>query len=937
MIARQHIALTVCLVVTGCSSIGQDDGPRIKSIEERDLKVEREVIEQGGRGKAIESYRDFLEKEENDPLRAEAMRRLADLQLEKSEAEYLKKVKRLENRKDGGEKLEPADYSRAIQTYRELLRNHPDYAGNDHVLYQLSRAFEQSGDYQQAIHALDRLIASYPSVAFMDEVQFRLGELHFLLKSFRDAERAYSAVLRFGDTSLFYERAFYKQGWSLFKQSRYKSALDSFFGFLDRKFTDEEPETPTLTQGERELMDDTFRVVSLSFSYLGGEKWITKYFKENGTRPYVATVYENLGALYLNQERYVDAANAFNEFISQYANDHRAPLFQLKVIETYRRGGFPSLVLQAKERFVVHYGVKSKFWSLHSEDTHASVAPHLKSNIEDLAQHFHAQAQKTKSAADYDQAARWYSEFVQAFSDDAKAPKINFLLAETLFEAGRYGDAAIEYERTAYAYAPHIGSAEAGYAALLAHKQHEEELDESERKKYQRRTIASALRFGDTFPRDERTAAVLTNAAEELFALSEFAQAATTARRVIAIRPRPDVQLRRTAWIVVAHAEFEQQAFEPAETAYKSALRLTSRTDPQQSGLVDRLASSVYKQGDRLRAAGDLRAAVKHFLRVEKVAPASSVVPTAEYDAAAALIALKDWRSAVTVLEGLREKFPNHPLQRDIPEKLAAAYLEGEQWSRAAAAFEEIADQREDMALRQAALWQAAELYEKGEREDWAAEAYKRFIRLFPDSFEQAMEARNRLVQLYEGKKQAAEYYHWLRQIVDAADTGRMRSTDRMRYLTSNAAFLLAERAYEEFRGVRLLIPLKQSLSEKKQKMQVALKGYGRVVDYGVAEFTTAATFRIAEIYHSLSRDLLTSERPKGLSALELEQYDVLLEEQAYPFEEKAIEIHETNVRRVADNVYDEWVKKSFEQLSKLRPVRYAKFERSQFASDAIQ
>ncbi|MCZ6733801.1 MAG: hypothetical protein O7B27_14855, partial [Gammaproteobacteria bacterium] len=135
----------------------------------------------------------------------------------------------------------------------------------------------------------------------------------------------------------------------------------------------------------------------------------------------------------------------------------------------------------------------------------------------------------------------------------------------------------------------------------------------------------------------------------------------------------------------------------------------------------------------------------------------------------------------------------------------------------------------------------------------------------------------------------------------------------------------------------RLVIPLKQSLKAKKQKMKMALKGYSRVVNYGVAEFTTAATFRIAEIYHDLGRDLLASERPKGLSPEELEQYDVLLEEQAYPFEEKAMEVHEANIQRVTDDIYDKWIKKSFQQLSRLRPVRYAKVEKSELLSDVIE
>ncbi len=940
-VRRRCCLLWVVLVAAGCVSAPSDN--RIKNIEQGDLEVHKEQLEQGGRSKAIESYRAFLEKEEHDPLRAEAMRRLADLQLEKSEADYLQKAKQLENAGKGAEKLQPGDYSRAIETYRELLRTHPNYVGNDQVIYQLAHAYEQNGDYQQALHTLGRLVALYPNAKFVDEVQFRRGELYFLTNAYHDADRAYSAVLRFGDTSVYYERALYKRGWSLFKQSQYQAALDSFVILLDRQLVvatlgQPVPQAPlSRTAADKELIGDTFRVVTLTFSHLGGEKAVTAYFKGRGARPYEATVYEHLGALYLRQERYVDAANAFKEFIKQYGMDDRAPLFQLQVMGAYKQGGFPTLVLKAKEEFVVRYGVGSAFWNSHDAQLHATIAPQLKSNIEELARHFHAWAQRSKSVADYDQAIRWYAEFVRSFADDVHAPKMNFLLAETLFEAGRYGDAAIQYETTAYNYGPHADSAEAGYAALLAHKKREDQLRGSERAAYQRRAIASALRFGDVFATDKRAAAVLTKAAEDLYALHELDQATMAARRVVTMKPTAPQDLRRTAWTVIAHAQFERQAFAQAEEAYQEVLALTPADTPQRNTVIERLASSVYKQGEQLRANGDQRGAVAQFLRVRKVAPGSSVTAIAEYDAAAGLIALKDWRSAVAVLEGFRRQYPDHPLQQDVPEKLAAAYLEGGQWSHAAALFEEIADRREEPGLRREALWQAAELYEKAERKDAAARAYERYVSLFTDPFERAMEARSRLAGIYETTGQSTQYYYWLGQIVDAADGNRRGGTARTQYLAAKAGFLLGERAYQEFADIRLLIPLQQSLKAKKQRMQIALKAYGRAADYGVAEFTTAATFQIAEIYNSLSRDLLASERPKGLSALELEQYNVLLEEQAFPFEEKAIEIHETNVRRVVNDVYDQWVKKSFEQLSKLRPVRYAKSEKSEAVSSEIR
>jgi hypothetical protein len=93
----------------------------------------------------------------------------------------------------------------------------------------------------------------------------------------------------------------------------------------------------------------------------------------------------------------------------------------------------------------------------------------------------------------------------------------------------------------------------------------------------------------------------------------------------------------------------------------------------------------------------------------------------------------------------------------------------------------------------------------------------------------------------------------------------------------------------------------------------------------------------MAELYRQLGADLMASERPKGLDADAKEQYDVLLEEQAFPFEEKATELHEVNAHRAASGVYDKWVKSSFDALRELRPLRYGKVEVSEGVVDAIR
>ena len=124
--------------------------------------------------------------------------------------------------------------------------------------------------------------------------------------------------------------------------------------------------------------------------------------------------------------------------------------------------------------------------------------------------------------------------------------------------------------------------------------------------------------------------------------------------------------------------------------------------------------------------------------------------------------------------------------------------------------------------------------------------------------------------------------------------------------------------------------PLAESLKLKRSLMEEVLDAYGGAAAYGVAEVTTAATFRLGEVYQQMGRDLMASERPPDLDELALEEYEFLLEEQAYPFEEKAIELFEANSARAADGVYDQWVVSSFEALATLVPARYAKREQSE-------
>jgi outer membrane protein assembly factor BamD (BamD/ComL family) len=175
------------------------------------------------------------------------------------------------------------------------------------------------------------------------------------------------------------------------------------------------------------------------------------------------------------------------------------------------------------------------------------------------------------------------------------------------------------------------------------------------------------LKFAEYFPTHKHAAVVLVAAVDDLYALEDYEQAITYGRRVIEVYPNADKKLLRSAWMVVAHASFDIANYKDAEDAYVQTLALTDKKDKSYDALTENLAASVYKQGEQARKLGDHKLAAEHFLRVAKVAPNSKIRPTAEYDAAASLMLLKQWGAVATVLEGFRNLYPDNKLNNDIP------------------------------------------------------------------------------------------------------------------------------------------------------------------------------------------------------------------------------------------------------------------------------
>jgi len=877
-----------------------------------------------GREKAIAAYRDYLARYPDGPEHDRVTRRLADLLVEDAADKRLDAATSLND----AAQLETAARracAEAIRHYEYLLVKYPDGPDTTELLYQLSRAYQANGRPQQALTVIDRLLAQEPgsSTRLYADTWFRRGELLFGKGAYPEASQSYRVVVDLGASVPAYEQALYKLGWSLFKQEQYAAALPVLFAYLDRKIPPGaafEVQLLRLTLADQEQVADVLRVISKSFAQLDGVDSVDAFFKRYGSRSYEDHVYLDLAAFYVEQEQVTEAARTWQVLAQRAPLGPEAPRLVMRAISLYRQAGFQQRVTETETLFVQEYGMGSDFWTLHPKQDFPDVLQVLQSSLQELARISHEQAQKNRNASDYRTAEQWYRDYLVAFGDAAGAADMNFQLAELLYENGRYLQAIDEYERTAWSYGDHAHAADAALGALRAGDKVLQHTAAASRSAVAEHATASALRFATTWPEHPAAPGVLAKGGTALLEQQQYQSVLLVSEQILAEAVAAPPALRQAAWSMQAQAYYGLEDYPAAADAYREALQLAGQDDPRRPALQEGLAAATYKQAEQTLTLGDSSTAVTLYRQAAQLAPGSSIGAKAQYDAATALLAEASWTQAIQMLERFRRDYPDDPLQAEAGRKLAYAYDRSGQGSQAAAEYLRLGeDKRQAVALQREALLRAADLYAQAGAFRQAISTRELFLERFPEPATPAIEVMQQLARLEADSGNNNRRLHWLEEIIRLDRAAGAAGT---RVPAAEAALDLAENRLDAFLGVQLVNPVQDNLARKLQAMRQALQAFEAAIDYGVAPVTTAATYRIASMYDRLGIALLESERPASLTAAELEEYNLLLAEQAAPFEQQAIEIYTTNARRSGGDQRDPWVEKSVQRLVELQAGR---------------
>lgn len=221
---KVYIVSLACLGLLACGTSKTKQGT-LADLEGAAADID-EIFVADSLERAAQSYRRYLDETAESRRTPEAMRRLADLQIEQaygvigsdeivemaapdaaSSAERITAGRRLVNAVESGESEQefearaaereqlltqatnfdaqmpgaettpvPTGPREAIKTYQTILETYPNYERNDQVLYQMSRAYDEVGEPDNAMQVMDRLVTAYPYSKYLDEVYFRRGE-----------------------------------------------------------------------------------------------------------------------------------------------------------------------------------------------------------------------------------------------------------------------------------------------------------------------------------------------------------------------------------------------------------------------------------------------------------------------------------------------------------------------------------------------------------------------------------------------------------------------------------------------------------------------------------------------------------------------------------------------------------------------------------------
>ncbi len=886
--------------------------------------------------RAIQKNEALLAKYPNSQFTPNILFQLSELYIKKAQVEYGRKMaaydEALKKYDKGQLAKEPQmpriDFGEALGYLQDLEKDYPYISFIDKVLYRMALCYQQENNRVKSQEYFVKLVEQFPHSPLVAESFFRLGEQAFDQGDYERAIKIYSKLVTkdMWDNS-FYDMSLYKLAWSYYKLNKYPDAISTFMFLLKDIDVQKRLQTQYLDRSSADLRDEALQYIAISFSEYGGPEKARDFLLALGKNHYDDEILRRLGNIYRKQDRLELAIQTYKILLQVDPKIPSAPDVQMDIVACYKQLWDLKKANEERERLVNNYGLESNWYRSIADD---SLRNHVKSIVRDALYNVgvYHQLQARELGHDVDEyraAIRWHQKFLKDFSADPAVYKVRYFLAECHYQVGDYEAAAELYKQVAHDTSSTDYLEDAAYNVILSYLKAAENAKASKPVVFEvphfltiqdtirievanadmKNFILSSLEFPRLVKNSKRSVEVLLKLAAELSKIQRFDLARGAYLTII--NDYPESPYYGRAMMLVAQSYFKEEDYANAEKWYKTVVS----SIPDSVDLVEKakamMASSHYKLAEKLVAEGKEIEAAKEYAHAAIKYPNSQIAQMALVQAAKQFEAIGDTTSAAQIYESFLEKYPDSKMVDQVAVAAASYREKVKQWDKAAQDYLKLVAINSPLKAR--ALYFAARAYYQAGNWNKALDLYAKYTAIY-ENYNHYEEA---LCRLGEGYYKQSNLDLALTFLNKALRVYKQNSKEKINpYFPAEASFLIGEIHFDQFKNIKITDNFSRSLNAKKKALTICLKDYKRTIDFRVAEWVTAAYFKIGRAWEVLANDIINSPLPPNLSTEEVAAYQMKLNEVATPLLKNAAKYYQANLKQAEKlNLQNEWIQKS--------------------------
>lgn len=331
------------------------------------------------------------------------------------------------------------EYSEPQRLYESVLNEFPDYPRLDEVLFRLGSGLLDAGEGAQAVVYLQRLVQYYPNSRYLPDTHLALGDFFFDQQMTSAARDNFEKVLNY-ETYRNFDYAVYKLGWTHFNMGEHRESADRFmqviasaegsqtFGFLQNQAANDLMlALAELPEGWKEARDYFTQMRDIDFAYQQLDR-MAGYLEIQGKDD--------------------DAIAVYDWFLGERPNHRNVPSWHDAIARSLREVNFEGY--EARVNQAVAYMHPDSTWAAHNREEERAIANanlFVESNLARLANHYHRQAQRGEDVEDFRTAADYYQQFIDWFPEHPASFDMTFFLGEIyLYALEDFERAANQYQ-----------------------------------------------------------------------------------------------------------------------------------------------------------------------------------------------------------------------------------------------------------------------------------------------------------------------------------------------------------------------------------------------------------------------------------------------------------------------------------------------------------